>query len=316
MRKFLLKLGYVVTPILLLSIVLDYGISYGLKKDHGALGEYEVWNSIYGASINCDLAIYGSSRAWVQFDPAILEEHLDKQVYNFGTDGHNFRLQYLRHLEYIKYNSKPTYIILSVDIFTLQQREDLYLQDQFLPYMLWNANMYQYTSGYDGFTKADYYIPFVRYAHRSNTIIPAFNHLLDWSSDTITYRNKGFRGFERNWDTELDSLLDGTKKYEIKFDQKTDELLERFIKECQDNGITLTLVYPPEYIKGQEFVVNRRDAIERFETLAHKYELLFLNYSDDVLSFEKQFFYNASHLNKKGSQIFTKKLAKDLKDYY
>lgn len=313
MRKFLLKLGYALAPLFVVGLLLDYGISYGLKKSHGSQGEYEVWNAIYESSIDCDIAIYGSSRAWVQFDPAILEQQLDKKVYNFGIDGHNFKLQYLRHLEYIKHNPEPRQILLSVDIFTLQQREDLYLQDQFLPYMLWNQNIYEHTAPYKGFTKADYYVPFVRYAYRSRTIRPASNHLLGRSIDTGAFRKKGYKGLNRVWDRHVDGILDGEERYTIDFDQDTIELLERFIKECKDNGIAITLVYPPEYIKGQEFVSNREEAIYTFETLAETYDLLFLNYSNDELSYKKQFFYNASHLNNKGSQIFTEKLAKDLK---
>lgn len=313
MKKFLFKIGYLAIPLILVGIILDYGISCGLKQTSDSLGEYEVWNAIYESAIDSDIAIYGSSRAWVQFDPVVLEQHLGKKVYNFGIDGHNFRLQYLRHLEYIQHNTKPQHIILSVDVFTLQQRQDLYLQDQFLPYMLWNTNIISYTSPYNGFTKVDYYVPFVRYGYRSHTIAPAINDLLNTSSDTSAYRLKGYKGFNRVWDTQVDSLLASKEKYEIEFDINTSILLERFIKECKNNHIALTLVYPPEHIKGQLFVSNRHEAIYIFEALAKKYNIPFLNYSDDELCYKKEFFYNASHLNKRGSQLFTEKLAKDLK---
>jgi hypothetical protein len=40
--------------------------------------------------------------------------------------------------------------------------------------------------------------------------------------------------------------------------------------------------------------------------------LLFLDYSSDTICNNKKLFYNSQHLNSKGSEIFTKKLAKDL----
>ena len=127
MRKFLLKLLYLILPLVALSYPLDYLISNALKEDHGMHGEYEVWNAIYENKIDSDIVIYGSSRAWVQINPEILETYLGKKTYNFGVDGHNFRIQYLRHLEYIKHNKKPRHIIVSVDAFTLQKRDNISL---------------------------------------------------------------------------------------------------------------------------------------------------------------------------------------------
>ncbi|WP_299767275.1 hypothetical protein [uncultured Dokdonia sp.] len=316
MRKFLLKLAYLILPLVALSYPLDYLISNALKEDHGVHGEYEVWNAIYENKIDGDIAIYGSSRAWVQINPEILETHLGKKVYNFGVDGHNFRIQYLRHLEYIKHNKKPHHIIVSVDAFTLQKREDLYNQEQFLPYMLWNKNITEYTSSYKGFSKADYYIPFVRYAGRIATIKKANSYLLYPEEDTTNFRQKGFRSFDLQWDASVDSLLASEKKYTIQFHSETRTLLEYFVQECQRDGITVTFVYAPEYIAGQHYVVNREEAMTMYRDIAQKYSLVFLDYSNDELSFKKDFFYNASHLNTEGAQLFTEKLAQDLKPIF
>ena len=52
--------------------VTDVVISSVLKGASGRAGEMEVWNDIYYNNIDADLAIYGSSRAWVQINPEIL----------------------------------------------------------------------------------------------------------------------------------------------------------------------------------------------------------------------------------------------------
>ena len=143
--------------------IADYFISNNHKKNHKYPGEIEVWNDIYAGNINSEIAIYGSSRAWVHIDPSILEDSLNLKAYNFGIDGHNFWLQYLRHKEYLKYNNAPKIILLSVDVFSLQKRKDLYELNQFLPFMLWNKNIIKFTSSYNGFTYKDYYFPLLRY---------------------------------------------------------------------------------------------------------------------------------------------------------
>jgi len=313
MKKFVQRLFYLLLPLFLLSYPLDLIFSNILKKSHDAPGEHEVWNDIYNANAGYDIAIYGSSRAWVQIDSEIMATALNKKVYNFGIDGHNFWLQYLRHLEYIKYNNKkPHRIILNVDAFTLQKREDLYNDEQFLPYLLWDKNIRHYTSSYKGFSIADYYIPFLRYGGRNKVLKKVVNHIIKNKSDTISYRNKGYKGFDRKWDKSIDSLFASGEKYYIKFHKETLNLFEQFIKECLNDNITITLVYAPEYVDGQNYVANREDAMIYFRKISRKYELTFLDYSKNELSYRKELFYNANHLNKEGSELFTRKLIKDL----
>lgn len=78
-------------------------------------------------------------------------------------------------------------------------------------------------------------------------------------------------------------------------------------------NIKLILVYSPEYIDGQKYVQNRVDIIKIFEDFSKKYNLTYLDYSNDPMCNDKDYFYNASHLNEKGSILFSKKIGNDLK---
>ncbi|MFK8060001.1 MAG: hypothetical protein AB8B78_07915 [Polaribacter sp.] len=313
MKKFTKNLAYFILPLLLISYPLDILFSNILKENNKFPGEYEVWNDIYESKINCDIAIYGSSRAWVQIDSEIIENTLQKKTYNFGMDGHNFWLQYLRHLEYIKHNKKPNHILLNVDIFTLEKRAELYQQEQFLPYMLWNKNIHSYTNTYKGFNTSDYYIPFLRYIGKNRVIKNIATQLIGKKGDTAKYRNKGYKGFDKKWDKNVDSILTSKQKYKIKFHLETLNLFEQFLKECIKDNIIVTLVYAPEYIDGQNYTINREEAITYYKKISKKYKVTFLNYSKDNISLRKNLFYNASHLNKIGSKLFSRKLALDLK---
>ena len=289
--------------------IADYYISEKAKNNHEDPGEIEVWNDIYNGEINAYVAIYGSSRAWVHINPNILEDSLNIKAYNFGMDGQNFWLQYLRNKEYLKYNKPPKVIIVSVDVFSLAKRKDLYGLNQFLPYMLWNNDIKNYTSSYNGFSLEDYYLPLIRYygsTRGSASVIKP-------SSNEGLYRNKGYKGMERQWNNDLAKAKLEKKHYSIKIDSNTISLFNKFLSECKLNDITVILVYTPEYIDGQNFVKNREEIIKIYNDYSNKYDLLFLDYSDDYLCAQKEYFYNASHLNKKGSEIFTRKLAHDLK---
>lgn len=312
MKKFLTKSFYFLLPILIIAYPIDYVMSYYLSQSNDYPGEFEVWNDIYNSNTNCDIVIYGSSRAWVHIDPTILSHSLELDVYNFGIDGHNFWLQYLRHLEFLKHNKKPKTIILSVDVFSLQKRIDLYQPDQFLPYMLWNSNIQEYTSSYVGYNTFEYYLPLLRYSGKSNALKTIIKNIfINKSSEN--YRNNGFLGMDREWSNDLDKAKENKDTYEIKLDSTSITLFEKFINECKINDIELIFVYTPEYIDGQNFVANRNAIIQIYRDMSTKYSIEFYDYSNDSLCFNKKYFYNASHLNNTGAGIFTKTLANDLK---
>lgn len=307
MKTFILKIIIFLVPVILFMLSAEYYLTNNLKKSHNIPAEIEVWNDIYEGNLNSDIAIYGSSRAWVHIDPNIIKDSLNMNAYNFGVDGHNFWLQYLRHKEFIKHNKQPKLIIMSVDVFSLAKRKDLYEINQFLPYMLWNENIIKFTSSYEGFNFEDYYLPFVRYYGR----IRGAHSVLKSTLDKELYRNNGFKGIESNWDKDKAKLK--KNNYSIVIDPNSIDLFEQFLIECKANNTNIILVYTPEHIEGQKFVKNRQQIIDVFSDFSEQYNLLFLDYSDDKMCENKEFFYNASHLNKKGAELFTSKLSHDIK---
>ncbi len=311
MKKFIRSILLLCMPLLLLAYPLDAFISNNLKKTNDVFGEYEVWNDIYNNKINAEMVVYGSSRAWVEFNPKILEDSLNVKIYNFGIDGHNFWLQYLRHLEYIKHNKLPKEIILAVDIYSLQKRDNLYLHQQFLPYMLGNYNIEKYTKSYKGFRFFDYKIPLIRYFGESTVIKKAFKTSM--SNKIITpFRINGYKGIDNKWTNEFELAKTKMKNYNAILDSASVELFDKFLLECNKKRINVYLVYTPEYIEGQKFINNREEIIQLFIKYAKKYDMTYLDYSKDSICYNKDYFYNATHLNKNGSEIFSKNLSSDL----
>lgn len=312
MRKFIIKITIFSLPIFIVMNIADNYISATLKNNHKYSGEIEVWNDIYEGEINSEIAIYGSSRAWVHIDPKIVEDSLNLKTYNFGINGHSFWLQYLRHKEYLKFNRAPKLIVLAVDIYSLNKRNDLFLKNQFLPFMYWNKNIFEYTSSYEGFAYTDYYVPFVRYygSLREHSFLSSFRNKND-----SNYRYKGYRGKDKKWNNDLKNAKLQMTQYEVSFDPKSVDLFDQFLLECETDNIEVVLIYTPEYIEGQNFIKNRESVIDMFNDFSKKYNLLFIDYSKGDINYKKEYFYNASHLNKTGAELFTKELVLDLKQH-
>lgn len=312
MTSFLkLVLIFALLPVVV-GLPLDLLLSNQLKQSTTfAHGEIPVWNDLYGGKIDSDMVVYGSSRAWVHIDPSLLSKRLGYSSYNLGINGHNFWLQYYRHQTLLKYNKKPKYIIMSVDVFSLEKKKDLYNSEQFLPFMLFDRDIMEATESYAGFKTIDYYLPFIRYIKYPKAIAEPISHLfLEHNTEVI--RNRGYKGMDKKWTDDLANAKKEMDLYEAKLDQPSIKLFDDFLSECKKTNIKVILVYAPEYVEGQEFVKNRGEIIDIFKRFSDKFDVPFIDYSNDELRDKKEYFYNAGHLNRVGAEIFTNKLVDDL----
>ena len=310
MKKFYSKVFLFIAPIILVSFFLDSKLSEMHRKVHELPDEISVWNDIYSSSIQCDLAIYGSSRAWVHFDPEVMEDSIGISVYNFGIDGHNFTLQYLRHKEYFKHNKKPKIILLSLDIGSLEKNNNPYNYQQFLPYMYWNQEIKEYTQQFDFFSPYEFYLPLLRYAGQRSIIQKILSNKIN-QSYSKTIRRKGFKG--QNKELTDKSTKSSMSKREVKMDSEIKKLFLRFIEEVVSENIQLLFVYSPEYIAGQKHITNREEILEFYRACADKYNIRFVDFSNHSISLNKNLFYNYSHLNISGANAFSKALIPQIK---
>lgn len=298
---------------MLLSYFADVFISTNLKRSNKfAEKEYSTWNTILESKVNSDIVIYGNSRAWVQFNSTMIKDSLLVPTYNLGIDGHGFWLQYLRHKMLLEYNKKPKLIIISVDMFSLEKRKDLYNYEQFLPYMLWNAEIKKATIDYDGFKSFDYDLPLTRYYGKTEALETAIRFFSGHLSNPIC-RIKGYQGQDESWNTDFDKAKLTMKNYEVKTDPETIILFEKFIVDCKQQGIQLIFVNAPEYIEGQKYIKNRGEILAIYAKFSKQNQIPFYDYSNDVICYQKKYFYNSVHMNKTGAELFTAKLIDTLK---
>jgi hypothetical protein len=99
---------------------------------------------------------------------------------------------------------------------------------------------------------------------------------------------------------------------QLKVDPEIQQMLLQWVGECRKAGTALTFVYCPEHVLGQRYVSNRSEILEVFRTVAQQNEIRFLDYSNMAICQDTSYFYNASHLNRQGSLIFSAQLAHDL----
>ena len=279
-------------------IVVDVIVTSGYHSKETR--KYAVWNEILHTDINADILIMGNSRAWCQYSPLILDSILGTNSYNIGLDGSAFNRQKARYDIYRHYQKrKPKYIIQNVEFFTLGGYTVGYEREQFMPYL-----MYPYyrdrIKQEEPFSFGELYIPMYRY-YKNNVYDDYFKF------DYII--NKGFFGEEFTWD---DSKLKSTKPYIANIDTTLLQLFTDYIEELQSDSIVPILVSAPVYVGVTDVVLNINEINNMYKQIAEQYNILFLDYSNAMLSQDTTYFYNATHMNKKGAELFSTQLAYDL----
>jgi hypothetical protein len=310
MKNFLIRFTLFALLLLTLSWLADKLISSALRRSKQL--DYGVWNDLLEGKVNADIIIHGSSRAWVQVNPARFEDVFKRKTYNLGIDAYGFHMQYCRHLELLQHNTLPSTIIHVLDYSIFDKADSLYSPQQFFPYLN-DSLIAAFTSSYKGIDWFDRTLPFLRYVGETATLRHAAKILLRPDSNTPDKIN-GFQAQHLSWNNDLQNARNKLKdSYYEPVDSTIVNLFKKYIEECRAKKIQLILVYPPEYIEGQDFVRNRRDILKLFENIASQYELPYLDYSHHPICNDRQYFYNTEHLNAAGSDLFTDIFINDIK---
>lgn len=315
MLKFILKsILFLLLLYILASLIQNY-IDKGAAKT--GLSNYQEWNDIVESKINADLLVQGSSKAWVQISPYILDSAFQLNSYNLGIDGYLFPVQYTRFQLYMKYNKKPDYIIQCLDCATLYRNKDLYMFEQFIPF-LGESAVRKAVSNYDVFDFRDFFIPLYKYMH-SFASKDIMHKAISANYNNETFTNGKYKGFMANsnpWDRSFgDFKRMYATGYKDSIDVNTKKQFENFLDFCKKEGIKVFLVYPPEYIEAQKLLLNREEFTTLFKEYSKTYNIPYLDYSMDSLCFDTINFYNSQHLNSLGVEKFNKILVEDLKTY-
>ncbi len=292
-------------------ICVDSYYSNQLKKMPLFSGEVQEWELIRSGKTKVDLAVFGSSRAFIHINPQILETELKQTVYNFGLNGSKFKMQYYRFNLYLKHNPKPKTIVWNLDTFSFSHIDEVFQPNQYAPFMLWNFNLYEALKDYKQTTIWDFILPLYRYRNQTywkEQIASAKKEILEKDG---FFREDGFKSYNREWKVNWKKL----KKKNAEFDSQEYVLLEKLIKKCKKQNIQLIFTIAPEFYKGQDYMLNRDEIVSNYKKTLSKYNLPLLDYSDDSISHQQKYFYNTTHMNNVGADFFTKKLASDLKPY-
>ena len=304
MRRFVIKTGITALVALLISIGLDVLITKNLHRSKARM--FQTYNEIYFGNGDYDAIIMGSSRGQVQYSPAILDSILGVDSYNISVDGRCIDAEIVIYNAYRQHKPKPKLIIQNIDWGSLLG-SNLYEREQYLPY-LYLDDLYEQTRESEQFSWADRYLPLVRSAGYPEVIKEGVG-LKNKLVRPLMY--KGYVVHDDEWDG---STFYGVKSVPFEKSQEVVEMFDKYLGQCKGEGIQVVLVYAPIYIGVTEKMDSVQSMFDFYQFYADKYGFPVLNYTYDSLCYDTNYFYNATHLNKQGAELFSAKFAVDLKE--
>ncbi len=265
------------------------------------------WNDILYHKLENDLLIFGSSRAYVQFDPAILDSILHINSYNLGCNGRQISSQLMKYRIYRQeQKSKPKTILveLSANAFCTYKN---YQPIQFIPY-LHNRNVWKEVYERQNLSWKDRYIPCYRYRDYKEEV-RCLQRGKSYYQKPHNKCYKGYCGIHKQWNK---SSFNPEMRLSYYHEPTVIQEFKDFLQQCHEEQIQVIFVLSPLYIGATRNTRNLQWMHQLFENLAAPYQISILDYTEDPLCSDTTNFYNYAHLNHKGATLFTTKLAHDL----
>lgn len=289
-------------------ILLDSNIHY-----------YNVWNKIYNGRIDSEIIIIGNSRAKQHYNSALLHKNTSFKTFNLGLGGTPINVLSARWTAYLNHQERPKILIIDVDYNFLGTANYLYKKWQYLP--IYNQpEIKALRKSFDKNYYLDTYIPFYKYKGSKFKFLN--DYLKDHQSDNSDYID-GFFKNESSWNSKewsdfklrtvnQEKYYDFEKTYTKGFKQ-----LELIINECKQKDITVFLCWSPQY-EGVFYYNNdnRQKVDSALKDISKNKNIKYFNFDTDDITKDTLSFYNHSHLNFRGANLFTEKLSDSINFYY
>ena len=304
MKRFLIKLGITVLALFAAACGLDFIITYNLR--HSDARMFDTYNAITdGRMQDVNVLIMGSSRGQVQYSPRVIDSITGLNSYNISVDGRCIDAEVTMYHCYRMHHPAPKVIIQNIDWGTLLMSNG-YEREQYLPYLR-NKSLYSEIGGREGFSWADRLLPLWRYAGYHEVMKEGLGLSAKMARPAM---DKGYVAREESWDGTAFRQID-TLGFSVNCDAV--DIFDNYLAWCKKEGVLVVMVYAPFYIGATRKMGPGVEAMFAcYRSFADKYGYPILNYTYDKLSYDTLNFYNASHMNRRGAERFSVKLAHDL----
>ena len=315
MRKFIYKILKTVTLVYLILFVLQFAIDTLLGQENAC--NNNTWHKIFNGTLESDIVILGNSRAEAHYDTEIIANITNKKTYNLGQSGTPINILNIRWQSYINRNKLPEVLILDLDYTVLGTTNTIFEKFQYLPY-IYKEEYINSASKIDTDNLLERYLPLYKYRGYETEIYKNIKGLSN--TELCSNSVNGYIEHDKQWDNAAWESFKTKMKKDKENNNKNFEMyaegithLKAIIAFCKTNNIKVYFVWSPQYYEAYSYRLEYRKYLDSvLNKLSLKNNITYLNLSKDTLSFDKNNFYDKSHLNSKGARLFSEKVAEAL----
>ncbi|MBR3730861.1 MAG: hypothetical protein IKN08_08120 [Bacteroidales bacterium] len=309
MRKFIIKVLGFGFAVLLMAVMLDVMISFGLRKTD--CYRYQTFSDIFKGNMNCDVLYIGNSRGFSHFNPRIIDSICRVNSYSLGLGGYPINAQIATYHCYKTHNGTPRLIVQQVDFVTLNIMQDIRHQhdsERFFP-TVYDPFMRKELKNM-GYGFMELYCPIYRYFGYQKVIKDGLLEFLKVKHYIERPAYKGFSPEKGKWDGTNVAAMDSITS---DLDKEAITLFENYLDECKKDGVYVLLVNSPVYAPTTKKVKNMDEVNNYFENVANRFGYKYLNYTENYdLCNDTLNFCVSVHLNPKATDKFSTDFAHDL----
>lgn len=248
-----------------------------------------------------DVLILGSSRAHHHYDTPFLSKTLGLDVYNAGFNGNGVVLAY-GVLEMTLHRYCPKLVL-----FDIEPAFDIYVYDKDNHHIRYIKSLKPYykEAGVPEIIKD---VSIVEWRKVQSGLIRYNTEILGMAVDNVIDRGTERGGFQP-LSGKIDKEPEPKAVRQPVIDPFKLAYIEKIVKLCQRNNVSLLLVGSPKY--GQK----DSEALRPVKRIAEKYGVLFLDYyAEPSFMAHKEYFKEPMHLNCEGARVFSEMIAKYIKN--
>ena len=304
MKKFVKGILVFTLLVLIVAIAADWAISKGLKRTER--GHFYTMNALMNQTMDADVVILGNSRAAGSYNPAVIDTMLHVNSRNLGVSGQPFGVSYLRWQLYHRRNKNPNLLIVNIDFRDLRMVTKGVEKEQYYPYM--HDTLVQPYLDLYGFSWAEKHIPMYRYRGDYKLMALGLCELLHLRHNQKGHYYKGYANENTKWDGQNLNQILSQGKIKGQCEPQAVQLLERFLRETQHDGIPVVFVYAPLYKKLKDNL-DETQTRKAYQDLSERYDIPLLDFSEIDFCSDSSYFMNGHHVNRIGANRFTEELA-------
>lgn len=281
-----------------------YATCAGLRQSRsGVPGKL---NRIIDDTTHYDAVFVGSSRVSRNIDPTLFRQKTGYASFNAGVDGANLTVMTFLAKAFIRQHH-PRFVFINLDTYTMEDDSSIFYYPQYLPYA--QTEGMEVMASVEPRLGSSRFAPFVAISYLNDDLkrIAVDQWIRKQPYGDEVYRAEGYEAIHS------DEYKGGTDSLRLpfEFDTVNFKKLATLCAFCREYSCQVFFIMAP--IRGyvNDETPNHTDYYRRLKAIGARYNVVSLNYYGDA-RFGRNDFYNDTHLNYKGAELYTTLLADTL----